>query len=298
LRAWEGAYTNFLDQHLLSVPPAWVDSIEVRSDSNFTVQKQTNGQWQVQAGAVFPADALLMDFWLGGLTNIPTEIEKTVVADSSAYGLTPPALRYTLKFAHEARGLAPVQIDFGASTNGRVFEHRADELFVNTISAGDFGRLPRAPWQLRDRSIWSFESSNVVSVTVRQQGATRKYLRDPEGEWTFAPGYQSPPFINSPSMEEGVHRIGQLRAIYWDGVGNEHLERFGLAQMDHRVEFAVRRGDRIETNSLEFGFRSPYQHPYASILRDGQRQIFEFPVDLYEIFVVPDFSLPAASPLH
>ena len=298
LRAWEGAYTNFLDQHLISVPPAWVESIDVRGDSSFTVRKQTNGQWQVLAGAVFPADALLMEFWLGGLTNIPTEIAKTVVADSSAYGLTPPALRYILKFGPEARGLAPVQIDFGASTNGRVFERRADELFVNTINAGDFGRLPGASWQLRDRSIWTFEASNVVSITVREQGETRKYLRDPEGQWTFAPGSHSPPYINSPSMEEGVHRIGQLRAIYWDGLGNEGLERFGFAQINHSVEFEVKRGEQTETNRVEFGGRSPYQHPYASIVREGQRLIFEFPVDLYENFVVPDFSLATAAGLR
>ncbi len=64
-------------------------------------------------------------------------------------------------------------------------------------------------WQLRDRRIWNFDSSNVVSVTIHQEGATRKYLRDPEGEWTFAPGYQGPPFINSFSTEEGIHRIGK-----------------------------------------------------------------------------------------
>src|SRR5208337_2097682 len=124
----------------------------VRGDNNFTVQKQTNGQWLVRAGTNFPADALLMEFWLGGLTNFPTEIEKTVVADFSVYGLAPPALRYTVKFGPEARGLAPAEIDFGALTNGRVFERRADELFVNTISANDFQRLPRVSWQLRDRS--------------------------------------------------------------------------------------------------------------------------------------------------
>jgi hypothetical protein len=298
LRAWQDAYTNFIDQHLISVPPALVESIEARGDNSFTVQKQSNGQWQVLAGTNFPADALLMEFWLAGLTNIPTEIEKTVVTDFSIYGLTRPALRYTLKFAAEGGSPPPVQIDFGAVTNDRVFERRADELFVNTISANDFDRLPRLSWQLRDRSIWSFDSSNVISITVHQLGATRKYLRDPEGEWTFAPGYHSPPYINSPSMEEGTHRIGQLRAIYWDAVGNDHLERFGFAQIDHSLEFAVKRPDRVETLRLEFGVRSPYQHPYASVVRDGQRLVFEFPVDLYENFVVPDFSLPAALRLH
>lgn len=293
---WQGAYTNFLDQHLVSMSPAWVESINVRSDNTFTVQKLTNGQWMVRAGPDFPADVQLMEFWLNGLTNIPTEIEKTVVADPSVYGLTRPALRYTLKFNRDAGGLAPVQIDFGASTNGRVFERRTDELFVNTISEADFDRLPRAPWQLRDRSIWSFDSSNVASITVRQRGATRKYLRDPDGAWTFAPGYHSPPYINSPSMEEGVHRMGQLHAIYWDAVGNNHLERFGFAQTDHSVEFTLKRGEQAETLAVDFGTRSPYQHPYASITRDGQRLVFEFPVDLYENFIVPDFSLSPASP--
>jgi hypothetical protein len=298
LRGWQGAYTNFLDQHLLSVPPSWIESIEVRGDDNFTAQKQSNGQWQVLAGTRFTADALLMEDWLAGFTNIATEIEKTVVADFSDYGLSRPALRETVKFGPAAGGLAPAQIDFGAVHNGRVFERRADESSVNTISREEFDRLPRVSWQLRDRSIWTFQSSNVISVTVQQMGGTRKFLRDPQGEWTFAPGYHGPPYINSPSLEEGVHRIGELRAIYWDGVGEDHLERFGFAQTDYRLEFAVQRPDRTETLRLEFGARSPYSHPYASVVRDGERLIFEFPVDLYENFVVPDLSVPGAVRHH
>ena len=48
-RAWQGAYTNFLDQHFISVSPSWIESIDVRGEDAFTVQKQSNGQWQVQA---------------------------------------------------------------------------------------------------------------------------------------------------------------------------------------------------------------------------------------------------------
>ncbi len=297
-RAWQGAYTNFLDQHLISVPPSWVESIDVRGEDAFTVQKQSNGQWQVQAGTSFIADALLMEDWLGGLTNIPTEIEKTVVADFSPYGLTRPALHYTVKFGPAAGGLPAAQIDFSTVHNDKVSERRADESSVNTISGGDFDRLPRVSWQLRDRSIWNFASSNVLSVTVHQLGGTRQYLRDPQGDWTFAPGYHAPPFINSPSLEEAVHRLGELRAVYWDGVGNDHLERFGFAEADHSLELAVKRPDRTETLRLEFGVRSPYSHPYASVVRDGQRVIFEFPVDLYENFVEHDLSLPAALRQH
>ena len=298
LRGWRGAYTNFMDQHLISAPPAWIKSIDARGGDNFAVRKQTNGQWEVFAATHFAADALLIEDWLASLTNIATEIEKTVVVDFAAYGLTNPVLRYTAQFGAEAGGLAPAQIDFGAARGGRVFERRTDESFVNTISTNDFERLPRVSWQLRDRSIWTFETSNVVSVVVHQLGRTRQYLRDPQGEWTFAPGYQGPPFINSPSLEEAVHRIGELRAVYWDGVGEEHLERFGFNLTAHDLEFAVRRPGGVETLRLEFGARSPYSHPYASVVRDGQRLIFEFPVDLFENFVEPDLSIATALRRH
>jgi hypothetical protein len=49
---------------------------------------------------------------------------------------------------------------------------------------------------------------------------------------------------------------------------------------------------------VEFGGRSPYSHPYASVMRDGQRVVFEFPADLYENFVEHDLSIPAALRYH
>jgi hypothetical protein len=296
--AWQGDYTNFLDQHFISRSPGLIKSIEIHGDDDFVVRAGTNGQWEVHGRQNFPADAGLMEFWLASLTNIPTAIEKTVVADFSEYGLIHPALRYVIRFSPDAGSNSMAQLEFGTNKNGQVFERRTDEDFVNTIGRDEFGRLPQVSWQLRDRRIWSFDSSNVVSVTIHQLGGTRKYLRDPEGNWTFAPGYKGPPFINSPSVEEGVHRIGALTAIYWDGIGNDSLERFGIPQAAHSLEFEIRRTNGVENLKIEFGGRSPYIHPYASVVRDGQRLIFEFPADLYENFVERDFVIPAALRYH
>ncbi|MGA2749348.1 MAG: DUF4340 domain-containing protein [Verrucomicrobiota bacterium] len=292
LRAWQGAYTNFLDQHLISLSPVYIESIVVRGDDDFVVRKQTNGTWEVAAAETFPADAILMQDWLGELSNMPTEIEKAVVADFSEYGLSHPKLHYTVQFAAKA-GTAAAQIDFGINQSGKVFERRADEDFVNTISREDFERLPRVSWQLRDRRVWSFASTNVVKVTIHQLGATRQLLRDPQGEWTFAPGFHGPPLINGPELEEALFRLGHLSAIYWDAVGDSGLERFGFAQADHNFELEVKGPKGVETLRMEFGSRSPYTHPYASVVRDGQRLVFEFPVDLYENFVEHDLSIPA-----
>ncbi len=297
-RAWQADYTNFLDQHFISLSPGWIESIETHGRDDFAVRKGTNGQWEVHARQDFPADATLMEDWLAALTNVPTAIEKTVVADFSEYGLVHPALRYSIRFGAEAGSNAAAQLEFGTNNNGQVFERRTDEDFVNTIGRDEFDRLPQVSWQMRDRRVWSFESSNVVSVTIHQLGGTRKFLRDPNGDWTFAPGYHGPPFIDSPSLEEGVHRIGNLTAIYWDGVGDDSLERFGFAKADHNLEFEVKRPNGVETLRIEFGGRSPYTHPYASVVRDGQRLIFEFPADLFENFVEHDLTIPAALRYH
>jgi hypothetical protein len=300
LRPWQGAYTDFLDYHFISQPPDSIGAIMVQGDGNFTVQK-TNGQWQVRAGTTFPADAGLMQDWLAAFTNIQTQIEKTVATDLAPYGLTNPLLQYTLQ-ANEG-GAGPsntvlAQIQFGANKSGKIFERRPDESFVNLVSPDDFDRLPRAAWQLRDRRIWSFDSSNVVSLTIHQQGATRKFLRDPEGEWTFAPGYHGPPWVNWPALEEGVHRLGQLSAVYWSGVGDAGGQDFGFAKMDFGLALEVKRGDQTEIDSIEFGGRSPYSYPYAAVVRNGQRLIFEFPVDLYENFVEHEMTIPAALRYH
>jgi hypothetical protein len=275
-----------------------VESITVQGEDDFVVRKQTNGQWMVEAGKNFPADATLMDYWLSSMTNLPTEIVKTVVTDFSPYGLNQPSLQYTVRFSPEAGPEAQARIEFGTNQTGNVFERRLGEDPVNTVNPGDYDRLPRVSWQLRDRRVWSFASSNVVSVTVRQLGGTLEYLRDPDGNWTYAPGFNSQVAINSPALEECVFRMGQLRAIYWDAVGDQPVDRFGFDKTSHEVAFEVKNGATNGLFRIQFGDRSPFFHPYASVVRDGQRLIFEFPADLYQNLVEPFLMLPTARYHH
>jgi len=292
LKPWQAPYTNFLDQHFISLSPSLVESITVQGDDDFVVRKKTNGEWLVLAGQSFPADAALMEYWLAGLTNVPTEIVKTVVTDFSPYGLTNPALQYTVRFVPEAGAQTDARIEFGTNQTGHVFERRLGEDPVNTLNPGDFDRLPRVSWQMRDRQVWSFASSNVLSVTVHQLGGTLSYLRDPDGNWTYAPGFNSQVAINSPALEECVFRMGQLRAIYWDALGDSPQDRFGFAKTSHEVEFEVKHGATNEIFRIQFGERSPLIHPYASVVRNGQRLVFELPADLYGNLVEPNLTLP------
>jgi hypothetical protein len=295
LKPWQAPYTNFLDPHFISLSPGLIESIAVRGDDDFQVQRQTNGQWLVAAGKIFPADSTLMDYWLAEFTNMPTQIAKRVVTDFSDYGLSHPSLQYTVRFSPAAGAQAETRIDFGTNQAGKVFERRLDEDFVNSVSSNDYDLLPRNSWELRDRVVWNFASSNVVSVTIHQRGGVLKLLRDPDGNWTYAPGFNSQVPINSFATEACVFQIGRLQAIYWDGTGEEHLEQFGFPQADYEVAFEVKQGGTNETYRIQFGGRSPtHYHPYASVVRDGQRLIFEFPAGLYEKFVEPNLTLYTA----
>ncbi len=191
-KPWQAPYTNFLDQHFISLSPSLIESIAVRGDDNFEVQKQTNGQWLVVAGKSFPADALLMEYWLATFTNMPTEIAKRVVTDYSEYGLSQPSLQYTLHFGHAAEAQPATQIDFGTNQAGKTFERRLDEDFVNSISRNDYDLLPRDSWVLRDRQVWDFASSNVVSVTIHQRGGEAQVFARPGWQLDLRPRFQQP----------------------------------------------------------------------------------------------------------
>jgi hypothetical protein len=300
LAPWQSPYTNFMDFHFISTPPGAIEAIQVQGEGSFLVQKEDDGQWLVHGTPSFPADAILMRDWLASFTNIQTQIEETVAADLAAYGLQRPALQYTLLTnGTPSQSNAPVAVlQFGTNKNGRIFEHRPDETFVNFIGAEDFHRLPTAPWQLRDRTIWNFQTNDVVSLTIHQHGDTRKYLRDPEGGWTFDPHYRGLPLVNWPSLEEGIFRLGRLKAVYWSGVGNANWQKFGFPQADFNLSLELKQNGATATNSIAFGGRSPYSYPYASVVLDGKRLIFEFPVDLYENFVERDMTIPAENRHH
>ena len=295
LLPWETESTNFLDRHMFSLPASQIESIDVTGSEHFGVRRAPLGLWEVSTtNQTFPADAVFMQEWLAGLTNVELAIEKMVVADWTPYGLATPQVVYKLQGAGGGSNRLLAQIDFGASAAGGTFERREDESSANVIPSAEYDRLPRVSWQLRDRGIWSFAGSNVVSVAIHYLGGDRKYLRDPLGEWTFAPGYHGPPFPNWPQLEETLYRLGRLRAVYWDGIGDDPTDQFGIRAADHKVTLEVKDGAQTRTLQIEFGRRSPYLHPYAAVVEDGQRLIFEFPVDLFDNFVVPSLTLPAA----
>ena len=145
---------------------------------------------------------------------------------------------------------------------------------------------------MRDRRIWNFETNEVVSVTIRQMGSTVKMVRDPDQNWTLAPGSHGR--LNPASLDETLYRLGKLKAHWWISQGEAGLERFGFKETAHQVSFEIKKGGHSEVLTIEFGSKSPYENPYASVVLNGERAVFEFPINLYADQVKADLTIPPA----
>lgn len=294
-------FSEFRDKRLLGFPPLTAERIEVRGEEGFTVQRQTNGLWRLIQPRDQPADAGLMKDFLVNLGELEVvEFVKDVVTDFSSYGLAPPNRQILLStVATNAAGATPqllAQLDFGSSEADKVFVRRADENSVYAVALGDAQRLPTAAWQLRDRRVWDFAASNVVSLAVKLQGREHRLTRNSAEQWTVAPGSQG--IINSLALDELLSQFGQLTVQTWVGRGADKLEPFGIPQADHQLALEVVADGRTETLTVAFGALSATFRPYAVITVDGQPILCEFPLRLYGVYretlrgVVPAFNAP------
>ena len=289
------SFNELRERRLLGFAPETVESIEARGEESFILQRQTNGSFTITGVQPLIADAASTRQWLEHLSRLEaTDFVKDGVTEFSVYGLTPPRRQYLLKVL-PTNAVAPLvlpQLQFGAITNDRVFVRRSDEDSVYAVPLADYQRMPAASWQFRDRRVWSFDPTNIVSVTVRHTGRSRQLVRNPEGEWTSKAGPQD--YINPYSTEETLYQLGKLSAVYWAARGDTNRAALGFSDNGHQIAIEVKTADKAQTLRLEFGGRAASQLPYAAVTLEGQMWFFEFPGRLY-LDVVRDLAIPVTA---
>ena len=304
-RAWleplRAPYWDFAEHHLLDpLPAAGVDVIEIQGDDHFALRRQTNDTWRVVEPLNFAADTNIVSDLLRGLAQLEAvELAKEVVTDFAAYGLASPLRRFTLLTARtNAAGVSTnqilAQLDFGTREKDRIFARRHDESSVYVVPRGDAERLPAALFQMRDRQIWNFPSTNALAVTITQQGREKRIARNAAGEWANTNGPLD--LVTAAALEETLHRLGQLRAESWVSQGTNRLAIYGFTNVAHKISIQVNGGSTPRTHTVEFGRWSPARRPYAAVVFDGQPVIFECPPRLYVDFVAPYLSVAPPPP--
>src|SRR6185312_16325936 len=167
-------------------------------------------------------------------------------------------------------------IDFGVNTtNNQVFARRIGELAVYRINPADFEALPSASWEMRDRHIWDFESTNVVHITIQQNGQTREIVRKGATGWVLATN--SSGVINASAIEDTVRDLGHLTAFSWVGHGADKLTSFGFDPKGYQLSIELKNGDKL---TLQLGGETRLGSAYACVTLNGEPWIFEFPPDV------------------
>ena len=279
-------YTNFLDFQLIDQPLTAVDTVEVVGPETFALRRQTNGTWEVKGVVAFRADPALVQQFLNQLKNLRVEeIAKEVVTelDLPNYGLSSPARQYVLKTpAPGGTNQLLVRIDFGTNRADRVFARRSDENSVYTVRLDDVRVLPQAAFELRDRRIWSFTTNQVTAVTITVGGQTRRLLRSPAGQWSFAPGSQG--MVNTFALEELAYRLGQLWSKAWIAQGEPGLDRYGIPQVDQQLSVEMNGATGPQILTVAFGATSLSGGPFALTTLEPGKVVFEFPFEVFQAY--------------
>ncbi len=283
---WRASHNDFRERRLLTATNTLVRRIAVSGLDSFSLERSTNG-WTMTP-PFSRVDQGLVEELIVRLTHSETELEKGVVTDFTTYGLAPPLLRYKIEL-NSPNPTPSVEIHFGTNQVGQVFARRTDEDSVVTIKPEDFAPLPCFAWQMQDRSIWNFNSTNVVSVSIQQKGLTKRVIRNAAKEWVIAPGFEG--YVDTLSFDEAIYRLGELRAAFWVSPDEKDRSKYGFREADHQVTLELAQGGQSQALTLEFGGMSPMRHPYAAVEMGGKRRVFEMPWGFYYQFVPRDLSV-------
>ena len=292
LSFWRGAVKDFRDPHLLELT-APVAEIDVRGQNGFTLQQQGSNAWAV-LGEKFPADAENVQQFIKLLAGFRVaEFVNDVVTppDLEACGLTNPTRQIILRSAAGNSNAVMAQLLFGARQTNEIFVRRADEDFIYGLYLADYNRLPEYGWEFRDRRIWNFDGTNVVAITLHQNGKTRQMVHNGLNQWSLAPGSQG--IINPPAIEETAYRLGELTAYGWIGCNMTNLDQLGWNTNNLQINVELKNG---ATNTVDFVRDLPQdQTALAVVMLDGERWMFVLPPVLYQ-YVLNYLTIPANVP--
>ncbi|MFN7137713.1 MAG: DUF4340 domain-containing protein [Limisphaerales bacterium] len=297
---WLAPHVEFRDRRLIRLASDRVESVEVRGSEEFAVKPLPGGKWQVSGKETFSADPDAVGDLLDVLSKVEIVFENDVVTDFSVYGLTNPIADLVVSgtMTNALLGKEEIikeQLRFGTNGTNKVFVRRNEESRVYSIHPQEFALLPRNAWQMADKQVWNFAANEVVSVVVEQGGRIRKLLRRGENEWSIAPGSEG--IVNPFLLEEAMHRLGKLQAVFWTARGELSGDPYGFEKNDLKITIELLRNGNIERLPLRFGDFSEFNQPFASTVLNGQPVVFEFSLPLYLEFVRRDLSIvPAPLP--
>lgn len=289
LEPWLTGFRLFCDRRMMVFNPAEVRALEFEAAEPVAVRLQTNGQWRIVRPYDAPADRALVYETLAALAGLEfVDFEREVTTDFATFGLEPPLRHYRVLGAPtnappNATNRLLGEVRLGRPKGTLILARRGTENSVVTVL--DRGQLPTAAWQLRDRQIWNVSTNDIAAITVFQQVATKKLIREGPLEWRLAEG--SVGGFTPVTIEETAYQLGHLRAERWVASGAQRLSLYGFQEAGCRIDLELKPREGVTPKlSLWLGRRSPSGRRYAAV-QMGQPPdwvVFELP-ESTQIFI-------------
>ncbi len=297
LQALKLPFSEFRDRRLLNVDPSQVQRIEVDgSEGVFTLQKWPYDHWRFMNHTNLVADPAFTQMMVTNLVSL--EIlrngwESDVVTDYKPFGLAQPSQTIKLFTTTNASngGLTNVHLaTLAIGTNdmaGKTFVKTDQGTSVYGVSTTTIDRVPQKVTELRDRRIWSYFLTNVVSVRISEKGKALKLAPNKTGKWSVIEGNGG---INVGGFITTLFSVCQLEAEAWVSVPERQLPYLGITADAHSVEIEFNDNGNLVKRKLIIGKQAPNKNGFISTLVDGKPAVFELKQNVYEL--IRDF-MPA-----
>jgi|GEM_PF-2847798 len=284
------------DRHLVSAPVRFADTIEIRFLTNtFSIERQNSNVWFInlpQKQNAYPAEPRLVNSFLEFLEKMEfVGFGKDVVTDFSSYDLDPPIAQYTLKQqvatqTGTATNIIIASIQLGKNEDDKVVVRRDNENSVNYVRLQDCKKLPSSPIQLRNLSVWNFDTNDIVRITVQLQNQIINISRS-GSKWFLGTNALPVSDIIAAELDELLYRFSSLKAESWVDLGDAVLQSYGFNEANHRIAISLSNsaGSAPKDLVLIFGKFSPSLNPYACITIENVPWVFEFPKQLFSLYL-------------
>src|SRR5690606_28780090 len=130
-----------------------------------------------------------------------------------SYGLAPPSSQITLRSSPGQTNSTLAVLEIGAFRDNQIFARVPGEESVYALNPAHVLELPTESWQLRDRTLWSFEPQHVSAISVHDQDLDWSIRHVAPNQWEIPAGWRDE--INPFALEEAVYQLGHARVLSW-----------------------------------------------------------------------------------
>ncbi|MGO9056665.1 MAG: DUF4340 domain-containing protein [Candidatus Binataceae bacterium] len=235
--------SDLRDHTLMSFKVDDVNKLVVKQDDSTPVELQKDqGKWKIVKPAAYEADQERVRTMLSSLSNARVDdFASDNPSNPTQYGLDKPQLQVSV-FTGPAQ--SQQSLEFGKKEPGQgkdaYYVRRGERPNVYTVHNYLFADADKGLNDLRDRTVFGFDSDKVGQVKVTNAGKTFVVTRGANGKWTEADGTKAD--ADPVKVDQFLDRMRDLKAESIAQDSSADLGKYALNTPNEEVTFLGKDG--------------------------------------------------------